>query len=160
AGDQALAQLFSEEPGVVLQVRRADEPAVLACLDAHGLAAHVHQLGSPSETLRVCIRSGTAILLDEPWSDLRRAWSETSYRMRRLRDDPQCADEEYAAMQDASDPGLSQRLSFDPLDDVAAPFIARGARPRVAVLREQGVNGQHEMAAVLDRAGFEAHDVH
>ena len=94
------------------------------------------------------------------WSDLRRAWSETSYRMRRLRDDPQCAEEELAAMLDVGDPGLSQQLSFDPQQDIAAPLIARGARPRVAVLREQGVNGQVEMAAVLDRAGFEAHDVH
>ena len=105
--------------------------------------------------MRVRIRCGGA-LLDEPWSDLRRAWSETSYRMRRLRDDPQCAEEEFAAVLDAADPGLSQRLSFDPQQDIAAPLIARGARPRVAVLREQGVNSQIEMAAVLDRAGFEA----
>ena len=109
--------------------------------------------------MRLRVRSG-ATLLDEAWSDLRRAWSDTSYRMRRLRDDPQCADEEIAALLDEGDPGLSQRLSFDPQDDIVAPLIARGARPRVAVLREQGVNGQLEMAAVLDRAGFEAHDVH
>jgi len=99
-------------------------------------------------------------LVDEGWSDLRRAWSQTSYCMRRLRDDPQCADEEMAALLDEADPGLSQQLSFDPQADVAAPLIAHGARPRVAVLREQGVNGQLEMAAVLDRAGFEAHDLH
>jgi phosphoribosylformylglycinamidine synthase len=80
--------------------------------------------------------------------------------MRRLRDDPTCADEEMAALLDEGDPGLSQQLSFDPRDDIVAPLITRGARPRVAVLREQGVNGQLEMAAVLDRAGFEAHDVH
>ncbi len=161
ANDQALAHLFNEEPGVVLQAASADEPVVLACLQAHGLVSHTQRLGSPSDTMRVRIRSGGgALLLDEAWSDLRGAWSETSYQMRRLRDDPQCAEEEYAAAQDVADPGLSQRLSFDPLDDVAAPFIARGARPRVAVLREQGVNGQLEMAAALDRAGFEPHDVH
>jgi phosphoribosylformylglycinamidine synthase len=105
------------------------------------------------------VRCGAA-LLDESWIDLRRAWSETSYRMRRLRDDPQCADEELATLLDVSDPGLSVQLSFDPQQDIAAPMIATGKRPRIAVLREQGVNSQIEMAAVLDRAGFEAHDVH
>ncbi len=80
--------------------------------------------------------------------------------MRQLRDDPQCAEEELAALLDLGDPGLSQQLSFDPQQDIVAPLIARGARPRVAVLREQGVNGQVEMAAVLDRAGFEPHDLH
>ena len=109
--------------------------------------------------MRVRIRAGD-VQLDESWVDLRRAWSETSYQMRRLRDDPKCAEEEFAAQLDEQDPGLSQRLSFDPQQDIAAPIIARGARPRVAVLREQGVNSQVEMAAVLDRAGFEAHDVH
>jgi phosphoribosylformylglycinamidine synthase len=159
--DRLLAHCFSEEPGVVLQVASTEEAAVRACLEAHGLAAYTERVGSPSEHMHVRIHGGEgALLLDEPWSELRRAWSETSYRMRRLRDDPQCAEEEYAALQDAADPGLSQRLSFDPLDDIAAPFIARGARPSVAVLREQGVNGQLEMAAALDRAGFEAHDVH
>ena len=161
AADQALAHLFNEEPGVVVQVASVDERSVLECLASHGLAAHTQRLGSPNDAMRVRIRdSGGQALLDESWSDLRRAWSETSYHMRRLRDEPQCAEEEYAAAQDEADPGLSQRLSFDALDDIAAPFIARGARPRVAVLREQGVNGQVEMAAALDRAGFEPHDVH
>jgi phosphoribosylformylglycinamidine synthase len=132
---------------------------VLACFAAHGLADCVQVIGAPQRALRLQIRGG-AMLLDEAWADLRRAWSETSYRMRQLRDDPQCAQEELAALLDEGDPGLSQQLSFDPQQDVAAPLIARGARPRVAVLREQGVNGQLEMAAVLDRAGFEAHDVH
>jgi phosphoribosylformylglycinamidine synthase len=154
-----LAQLFAEEPGAVLQVLQSQQQAVLACFAAHGLAGCAQVIGAPQRQLRLRIRSG-ATLLDEAWGDLRRAWSETSYRMRRLRDDPQCADEELAALLDEGDPGLSQQLSFDPQHDIAAPLIARGARPRVAVLREQGVNGQLEMAAVLDRAGFEAHDVH
>ncbi len=152
-----LAPLFSEEPGAVLQVRRADEERVLACFERHGLGGCVHRIGEPQERLRVRIRVGEA-LLDEDWVDLRRAWSETSYHLRRLRDDPQCAEEELAAQLDASDPGLSQHLSFDPDEDIAATFVAR--RPRVAVLREQGVNSQVEMAAALDRAGFEAYDVH
>src|SRR6266852_2849750 len=80
--------------------------------------------------------------------------------MQQLRDEPACAKEEFDRILDREDPGLSADLTFDPTDDVAAPFIARGARPKVAILREQGVNGQVEMAAAFDRAGFEAHDVH
>ncbi|HTW75090.1 MAG TPA: phosphoribosylformylglycinamidine synthase, partial [Steroidobacteraceae bacterium] len=106
AGEGApLAALFSEEPGAVLQVRRAEETQVLACFASHGLGECVHRIGEPREALRVRIRAGEA-LLDEDWVDLRRAWSETSYQMRRLRDDPQCAEEELAAQLDASDPGL------------------------------------------------------
>jgi len=159
AGDSAVAQLFAEEPGAVLQVRQADCAAVLARCAAHGLADCARIIGAPTAARRVRIRAGDTAL-DESWQDLRRAWSETSWQMRRLRDDPDCAEEEFAAMLDEEDPGLSQQLSFDPGEDVAAPMIARGARPRVAVLREQGVNSHYEMAAVLDRAGFEAHDVH
>jgi phosphoribosylformylglycinamidine synthase len=107
--------------------------------------------------LRVTVGEET---LDEPWAELRRAWSETSWQMRRLRDDPDCADEENAAALDSTAPGLRWQLSFDPQQDLAAPFIARGARPPIAVLREQGVNSQVEMAAALARAGFEPHDVH
>jgi phosphoribosylformylglycinamidine synthase len=155
----AAAQLFAEEPGAVLQVRQAELAAVLDCLRAHGLTRWVRTIGAPTRALRVRVRVGGAVL-DESWSELRCAWSETSYHMRRLRDDPQCAEEELAALLDEGDPGLSQHLSFDPEEDIAAPMIASGARPRVAVLREQGVNSHFEMAAVLDRAGFEAHDVH
>jgi phosphoribosylformylglycinamidine synthase len=159
ARDSAVAQLFAEEPGAVLQVREADCAAVLARLAAHGLADCARIIGVPLPARRLRIRVGDTVL-DESWQDLRRAWSETSYQMRRLRDDPVCAQEEFATMLDEADPGLSQRLSFDPDEDIAAPMIARGARPRVAVLREQGVNSHYEMAAVLDRAGFEAHDIH
>jgi len=156
---EPIAALFTEEPGAVLQVTQALEPAVLACFERHGLADCVHSIGAPQSPLRVRIRAGTA-LIDESWTQLRHAWSQTSYQMRRLRDDPSCAEEELAAVLDTADAGLSQQLSFDAEEDIAAPLIARGARPRVAVLREQGVNSQVEMAAVLDRAGFEAHDVH
>ena len=159
SGSSAVAQLFAEEPGAVLQIRRENRSAVLDCLSAHDLGDCVHMIGVPTPTLRVRIRVGEA-LFDESWSELRRAWSETSYHMRRLRDDPQCAEEELAALLDEGDPGLSQQLSFDANQDLAAPMIARAARPCVAVLREQGVNSHFEMAAALDRAGFEAHDVH
>jgi len=92
--------------------------------------------------------------------ELHRRWSEVSFRMQALRDNPQCASEAYSQLLDAKDPGLHARLTYDPADNVAAPYIARGARPAVAVLREQGVNSQTEMASVFTRAGFDAYDVH
>jgi phosphoribosylformylglycinamidine synthase len=155
----ALAQLFAEEPGVVVQILAGDEPAFSEILARHQLAAAALYLGAPVSELRVQVRVG-AVHLDESWADLKRAWSETSWRLRRLRDDPQCADEEFAAQTAEEDPGLSVALSFDPQQDIAAPFIARGVRPAVAILREQGVNSQVETAAVFDRAGFTPHDVH
>lgn len=159
ARGSALEQLFAEEPGVVVQVLAADEPAFLDTLARHGLGAAALYLGAPVSELRVHVRVGASVL-DEPWAELRRAWSETSWALRRLRDEPQCADEEYAAQCDVEDPGLALSLSFDPQSDLSAPYVARGARPPIAILREQGVNGQVETAAVCERAGFEPHDVH
>jgi phosphoribosylformylglycinamidine synthase len=155
----AFPQLFSEELGVVLQVRADDEQRLVEILSRHGLERHALYIGIPTPDLRVRMRVGDT-LLDEPWVDLRRAWSETSWRMRRMRDDPRSADQEFEAQTAQDDPGLAIALSFDPEEDIAAPFIARGARPAVAILREQGVNSQVETAAVFERAGFVAHDVH
>jgi phosphoribosylformylglycinamidine synthase len=163
----ALAQLFAEELGAVIQVRAADETRVGAVLASHGFAAHAYRIGAPTphamlskdRELRVRIDVGT-VRFDEPWSELRRAWSETSWQMRRLRDDPACADEEFAACADTADAGLSVALAFDPQEDIAAPYIGRGIRPPMAILREEGVNSQVETAAVFERAGFEPHDVH
>ena len=155
----ALAQLFAEEPGLVVQILSGDEPAFNEILARHGLGSAALYLGAPVSELRVQVSVGD-LHLDESWADLKRAWSETSWRLRRLRDDPQCADEEFAAQTSEEDPGLSVALTFDPQHDIAAPFIARGVRPAVAILREQGVNSQVETAAVFDRAGFTPHDVH
>jgi phosphoribosylformylglycinamidine synthase len=155
----ALAQLFSEELGVVVQVRAADEGRFRATLEQHGLAGHLCRLGVPMQQLRVRIAAGQTVL-DESWQDLRRAWSETSYQMRKLRDDPVCAEEELAAQTAMDDPGLTVALTFDAAEDVAAPYVARGVRPAVAILREQGVNSQVETAAAFDRAGFTPIDVH
>jgi len=155
----ALAQLFAEEPGVVLQIMAGDEPAFLTILARHGLGEAALYLGAPVSELRVQIRVGDT-WLDESWQDLRRAWSETSWRLRRLRDDPLCADEEFAAHTSAAQPRLQVALSFDPEEDITAPYVARGVRPAVAILREQGVNSQIETAAVFDACGFTAHDVH
>jgi phosphoribosylformylglycinamidine synthase len=162
-----VAQLFAEELGVVLQVREEDETRMGAVLTKHGLGAVTHRLGTPVASkdgrdatgLRIRI-AGPDAQFDESWIDLRRAWSETSWQLRKLRDDPACADEEFAAAAAASDPGLSVSLTYDPQEDIAAPFINTGTRPKVAILREQGVNSQVETAAWLDRAGFESHDVH
>ena len=98
-------------------------------------------------------------LIDSRREALQSLWAETSHAIARVRDNADCADQEFAAIQ-AQDPGLSAQLSYDCNADIAAPFIATGHRPRIAVLREQGVNGQMEMAAAFDRAGFTAVDVH
>jgi phosphoribosylformylglycinamidine synthase len=109
---------------------------------------------------RVTVRVNNEPVLNESRTDLHRAWSETSYRMQTLRDNPDCAREQFESVLDSSDPGLSVRLTYTPDEDIAAPYIATGVKPRVAILREQGVNSQSEMAAVFARAGFTAVDVH
>ena len=154
---EALAELFAEELGAVVQVRAADLDTVLTRARAAGVAAQV--LGHPSEG-PVRIDSAHGVVLDEPRVELHRAWSSTTHALQRLRDNPAAADAEHARLADVDDPGLVPRVTFDPAEDAAAPYIARGARPRIAVLREQGVNGQVEMAAAFTRAGFDAYDVH
>ncbi len=153
------AALFSEELGAVLQVRTADLPAVQAELDACGLAGLHHVIGRPTAGDRLVIRRGGRVLLDESRTALRESWSDTTFRMQSLRDDPECARQEHERRLDATDPGLSSKLTFDPAQD-PVPVALHGVRPRVAILREQGVNGHFEMAAAFDRAGFEAVDVH
>jgi phosphoribosylformylglycinamidine synthase len=159
AAGQALAQLFSEELGVVIQIMAEHEPRLAEILAKYGLTRAGLYLGAPTSDMRMQIKVG-ATELNESWVDLRKAWSETSWRMRRLRDDPECADEEYAAITNPEDPGLSVALSFDPENDIAAPYIATAKRPAIAILREQGVNSNTETAAIFDRAGFTPHDVH
>jgi phosphoribosylformylglycinamidine synthase len=154
--ERVLGALFAEELGAVIQIRATDRRRVLERLA--GLPAQVVGSVNVRDELRL-VRNARPIFI-APRAELERAWSEVSFRMQQLRDDPGCAREEFDRILDRSDPGLSATLSFDPAEDVAAPFVARGARPRIAILREQGVNGQVEMAAAFDRAGFEAHDVH
>jgi phosphoribosylformylglycinamidine synthase len=156
--DRALRALFAEELGAVVQVRAAERNRVLARLREAGLAAQV--IGAPNARDEIRLVRNAKTAFAAPRVELQRAWSETSFHMQRLRDDPDCAREEFDRILDADDPGLAAALTYDPAEDVAAPHVARGARPRVAILREQGVNGQVEMAAAFDRAGFEAHDVH
>ncbi|MBI4204133.1 MAG: phosphoribosylformylglycinamidine synthase [Betaproteobacteria bacterium] len=161
AGDSsALEFLFTEELGALLQVRRHDALAVRDAFAAAGLQGACREIGTVESGETLCVLSSGSKLLSESRVTLNRAWSETTYHLQRLRDNPECAQHEYDRILDTGDPGITPRLAFDPGQDVAAPFIAGGARPRVAVLREQGVNGQVEMAAAFDRAGFDAVDVH
>jgi phosphoribosylformylglycinamidine synthase len=159
-GNDPIAALFSEELGAVVQVRETELAAVRAAFATAGLGELVAVVGRPTDDGCVRIRAGDQVLLDEARRELRDAWSQTSYRMQALRDHPDSAREEHAGRLDDDDPGLWAEPSFDPDEDIAAPFIGRGARPRIAVLREQGVNSQVEMAAAFHRAGFEPVDVH
>ncbi len=155
---RVLAALFNEELGALLQVRGAHGARVLEILAKHGVPGVA--LGVPTNGHAVTITSGDRKVFSQPRPALQRVWSETTWQMQTLRDNPEAARQEYERIFDADDPGLSPHLTFDPAKDVAAPFIAKGARPRMAILREQGVNGQVEMAAAFDRAGFQAVDVH
>ncbi len=160
-----LAALFNEELGSVLQVRRADLERVLATFERRGLSrgpgGHLHVIGAPRSDDRVVVTSGGRALVSGTRTHFRGIWSETSHRMQALRDHSGCAREAYERVLDAQDPGLSPHTTFDAAADPARPFL-EGARtrPRVAILREQGVNGQVEMAAAFTQAGFDAVDVH
>jgi phosphoribosylformylglycinamidine synthase len=157
--DECLAALFAEELGAVLQVATADLQTVQGVLHNHGLAAWVADLGSPAADDNVVITNNGSTVVQASRADLQQRWARTSHHMQRLRDNPQTADQEFDAIL-RDDPGMTVRLSFDPAEDVAAPFVNRGVRPKVAVLREQGVNGHLEMAAAFERAGFQPVDVH
>ncbi len=155
-GSDPLRALFSEELGAVLQVRESDVDAVLGTLQEQGLGNCSFRIGAPHRDDRIVFTLGKREILARSRVELRRAWSETTHSMQALRDNAECADQEQDLRCDPGDPGLSVVLPFDP----SAPSIARGARPRLAILREQGVNGQVEMAAAFHRAGFECVDIH
>ncbi|WP_025869407.1 phosphoribosylformylglycinamidine synthase [Methylobacillus glycogenes] len=161
-GSDAVAALYNEELGAVLQVRASDAEAIVAELSAAhaALAGKLHLLGKVASHGEIRIHQAGRLVFAESRVVLHRAWSETTYQMQKLRDNPQCAQQEYDRLLDESDAGLHAKLSFELDHNVAAPYIATGVRPKMAILREQGVNGQVEMAAVFDRAGFQAHDVH
>ncbi|MDO4694572.1 MAG: phosphoribosylformylglycinamidine synthase [Eikenella sp.] len=151
--------LFNEELGAVIQIRQADLPAVQAAFKQAGLNS-VHTIAAVSASDNIRINSGGNVIFDEGRLKMQQAWQETSYQIQRLRDNPECADSEFALLEDKQRSALFADLTFDLKEDIAAPFIASGAKPKIAVLREQGVNGQVEMAAAFTRAGFDAYDVH
>ena len=167
--DRMLEALFNEELGAVIQVRRADRDAVLQALRDAGLSACTHVIGTLNNADEIRIWRNAKSALAVRRAELQRIWSEVSYQIARLRDDPVCAQEEFDAVLDAGNPGLSMQLTFDP----NSPALGAGAggwgangpsvlgqRPKIAILREQGVNGEVEMAAAFDRAGFDCVDVH
>lgn len=159
-GDDTLAALFNEELGAVVQVKNDELNAVLATLAAHGLEACSHVIGEVEASDRLLITRGEEVLIERARTELRTIWAEMTHKMQALRDNSACADQEFAAKQNNRDPGLNASLTYDVQSDVAAPYIAKGARPKMAILREQGVNSHVEMAAAFDRAGFDAVDVH
>ena len=155
-----IAACFAEELGVVLQVSAARVAETMGILERHGLAPCSRDLGAPVAGSEIELRANGRIVFTASRPALHRRWSEVSFRMQELRDNPDCARQEYSRLEDPSDPGLHASLSFDPDEDVAAPLIMSGLRPTIGVLREQGVNSHTEMAAVFTRAGFDAYDVH
>ena len=154
-----LEVLFNEEVGAVLQVAAADVDRVVSRAGELGLGGCLSRIGRAVPGDSVVIAAGGQNQLEDTRSRLQQLWTRTSYEMQALRDNPDCALEEYERTT-CEDPGLSVKLGFDPAEDVAAPFIATGIRPAVAILREQGVNGHVEMAAAFHRAGFAPFDVH
>jgi phosphoribosylformylglycinamidine synthase len=152
--------LFNEELGAVIQVHQGATEEVLAQFSAAGLGDCVAVIGQPVNSDKVSISFNDQPVFTGERRLLQREWAQTSYRIQRLRDNADCADQEFDVLLDEENPGLSAKLSFDVNQDISAPYIRTGVRPKIAVLREQGVNGQVEMAAAFDRAGFSAIDVH
>ncbi|BCD97975.1 phosphoribosylformylglycinamidine synthase [Marinagarivorans cellulosilyticus] len=158
-GGDALSALFNEELGAVIQVASSELANVQQAFAAAGLQAALVELGCATVDEAIVIRNGAQELVSTTRGNWQQLWSKTSYHMQALRDNPACAEQEFAGIT-ADNPGLSSQLSYDPSHDVAAPFIAIGNKPKVAILREQGVNSHLEMAAGFERAGFTPIDVH
>lgn len=159
-GDDPFRTLFAEELGAIVQIAVEDRAAFADLVERHHLTECAQRIGRPVGAPRVRVSDEGKTLAEWSWTELFDAWWATSHAMQQRRDAPACADAEREAQRRFDDPGLSPKLGFEPQEDIAAPFIRTGVRPRVAVLREQGVNGQIEMAAAFDRAGFTAVDVH
>jgi len=158
-GENIIPTLFNEELGAVIQIKRGDRERVLSELSNAGLA-HISQIiGHPNEHRHIVLNQHNTPVFESNVQALQQIWSETSFRMQSLRDNPDCAKEAFDSIRDTSDAGLFADLSFDPTDNSCIPYI-NNPRPKMAVLREQGVNGQVEMAAAFDRAGFDCRDVH
>ncbi len=155
-----LKALFNEEAGAVIQVPLAQRDSVLQQLRAVGLSAHSHVVGSLNKEDEIQIFRDGKCIYQRSRSELGQQWSEVTRRIMALRDNPECAQAEFDIWLDKTDPGLTPVVSFNPQENIAAPFIATGKRPKVAILREQGCNSQVEMAWAFDKAGFEALDVH
>ncbi|MDO8651509.1 MAG: phosphoribosylformylglycinamidine synthase [Undibacterium sp.] len=158
--DMTLRALFSEELGAVIQIRTEQRSEVMDVLRAHNLGACSHIIGKPNASDTIEFARDARQIYRQSRSSLHQIWSKTSWQIARMRDNPACADAEYARLTDLTDPGMQPKLSFDPQLDIAAPYINSGVRPKIAILREQGVNSHIETAYVMHKAGFTAVDVH
>jgi phosphoribosylformylglycinamidine synthase len=159
-GGDALRTLFCEELGAVVQIATEDRAEFADLVSQHGLIECAQRIARPSTAPAVRVHRDGEVLVEWRWDELFDAWWSVSHALQQLRDNPESADEERAAVRRFEAPGLRPKLTFDAADDIAAPYISTHVRPRVAILREQGVNGQIEMASAFDRAGFTAVDVH
>lgn len=177
--EETVRELFNEELGAVIQIRCHDHETVRGLFAENGLDQAVRIIARPNADKRLRIVNACEVdtgndiafgvtdyqiirqvFLDEPLTNLQRAWQETSHAIQRLRDNPACADSEFALIGENDRSALFADVKFDVNEDIAAPFVNSGAKPKIAILREQGVNGQIEMAAAFTRAGFDAYDVH
>ncbi len=159
--DDVIAALFSEEIGVVVQVTSANRSIFTKLVAEHGLSDRCHAVARFNDAQCLRVSSNGALVFERSLADCHARWSETSYRMQALRDNADCAQQAYGLIQtQATEAKLFAQLSYNPAENVAAPYLNLGARPKVAILREQGVNGQQEMAAAFTQAGFDAVDVH
>ena len=156
--EASIRALFNEELGAVIQIAKQDVAAVEALFKEADLA--LHAIATIGTDEKIIIRNQAGIVLEQNRADLQRVWQETSHAIQRLRDNPACADSEFALIGDNDRSALFADVKFDVNEDIAAPFINSCAKPKIAILREQGVNGQIEMAAAFTRAGFDAYDVH
>jgi phosphoribosylformylglycinamidine synthase len=154
SGDSVSA-LYNEELGAVIQVAASDAQTIAT--QFNGLA---HVIGDVTHANLIQIQHNGKVVFSDTRVNLHRVWSETTYQMQKLRDNPVSAQQEYDRLLNDNDRGLFAAPSFNPAENIAAPYIATGVRPKMAILREQGVNGHVEMAAAFDRAGFAAYDVH
>ena len=159
-GDDPFRTLFAEELGAVVQVSAEDRAAFADLVERHALTECAQRIAKPTTAPVIRIEQEGEVLSQWRWDELFDAWWSVTHAMQKLRDNPETADEERELARAFAAPGLRPKLGFDPNEDVAAPYIATGSRPKVAILREQGVNGQIEMAAAFDRAGFDTFDVH
>ncbi len=159
-GDDAFRTLFAEELGAVVQVADEDRAAFADLVERHALTECAQRIARPTTAAVVRVQQDGDVLAEWRWEELFDAWWSVTHAMQKLRDNPEAADQERETARQFGRTGLKPKLSFDAAEDIAAPFIATGKRPKVAILREQGVNGQIEMASAFTRAGFDAFDVH
>jgi len=158
--DEIPAVLFNEELGAVIQIRASEHDAVFSYINEMGFEHMTHVIAHPKRTDEIDFIFNYESVLKDSRSHFQSSWSETSYQLQKLRDNPKCAQQEYDSIFKVGDPGLHMEVGFDINDDIAAPYINKGVKPAIAILREQGVNGHVEMAAAFERAGFSTRDVH